>query len=203
MEKHLASLRRPAVFCVRTSVAHRGPRLLAAITIALALTSCGNRAALDPNLRSSATITRSRRGARAAEPAPTPPDPPDAEPEPSNEPASAEWWSAYTSREALDSFEGRASYYADRFEGRSTASGEPYRASERTAASRDLSFGTILRVTRADTGESVIVRVNDRGPFGDRSRVLDLSRSAAEALDMIRRGVIDVRVEILERPEND
>jgi rare lipoprotein A len=138
-----------------------------------------------------------------AEPAPAPLDAgaPAAEPEPSEEPAGGEWWSAYTGREAIDTFEGRASYYADRFEGRSTASGEPYRASERTAASRDLAFGTILRVTRADTGVSVIVRVNDRGPFGDRSRVLDLSRSAAEALDMIRRGVIDVRVEVLERPE--
>ena len=103
--------------------------------------------------------------------------------------------------EAIATFEGRASYYADRFEGRSTASGEPFGESARTAACRDVAFGTILRVTLADTGESVIVRVNDRGPFGDRSRVLDLSRSAAEALEMIRRGVIDVRVEILERPE--
>jgi rare lipoprotein A len=184
------------------SAGRNGLRLLAALTLGLALTSCGNRAALDPNLRSSATITRSRRGVRA-EPAPAPLDAgaPAAEPEPSEEPAGGEWWSAYTGREAIDTFEGRASYYADRFEGRSTASGEPYRASERTAASRDLAFGTILRVTRADTGVSVIVRVNDRGPFGDRSRVLDLSRSAAEALDMIRRGVIDVRVEVLERPE--
>jgi rare lipoprotein A len=185
------------------SAGRNGLRLLAviALTLGLALTSCGNRAALDPNLRSSATITRSRRGVRA-EPAPAQPDagPPAAEPEPTDAPASGEWWSAYTTREALDTFEGRASYYADRFEGRSTASGEPYRASERTAASRDLAFGTVLRVTRVDTGQSVIVRVNDRGPFGDRARVLDLSRSAAEALDMIRRGVIDVRVEILERP---
>jgi rare lipoprotein A len=180
----------------------RGHRIFAALTLAFVLASCGNRAALDPNLRSSATITCSRRGVRT-EFAPTPPDAgtPAAEPEETEELASGEWWSAYTTHEALDTFEGRASYYADRFEGRSTASGEPYRASERTAASRDLTFGTILRVTRVDTGASVIVRVNDRGPFGNRSRVLDLSRSAAEALDMIRRGVIDVRVEILERPE--
>ncbi|MFO0711845.1 MAG: septal ring lytic transglycosylase RlpA family protein [Sandaracinus sp.] len=181
----------------------RAPRVLAVVTLSCALAACGNRAAFDPNLRSSATITRSRR-ARALEPSSPPPTdagPPDTEPAPTEEPASGEWWSSYASREALETFEGRASYYADRFEGRPTASGEPYRASERTAASRDLPFGTVLRVTRVDTGESVIVRVNDRGPFGDRARVLDLSRSAAEALDMIRRGVIDARVEVLERPE--
>ena len=104
-------------------------------------------------------------------------------------------------REAIETLEGRASYYADRFEGRSTASGEPYRAADLTAASRDLPFGTIVRVVRVDTGASVIVRVNDRGPFGDHARILDLSRAAAEALDMIRAGVIDIRAEILERGE--
>jgi len=104
-------------------------------------------------------------------------------------------------REAIAVLEGRASYYADRFEGRSTASGEPYRARELTAASRDLPFGTIIRVVRVDTGASVIVRVNDRGPFGDHGRILDLSRAAAESLDMIRAGVIEIRAEILERGE--
>lgn len=104
-------------------------------------------------------------------------------------------------RPALEVLEGRASYYADRFEGRSTASGEPYRGSELTAASRDLPFGTIVRVVRVDTGASVIVRVNDRGPFGDHRRILDLSRAAAEQLDMIRAGVIEIRAEILERGE--
>jgi rare lipoprotein A len=102
-------------------------------------------------------------------------------------------------REPIEVLEGRASYYADRFEGRSTASGEPYRARELTAASRDLPFGTLVRVVRVDTGASVIVRVNDRGPFRDHSRILDLSRAAAEALDMIRSGVIDIRAEVLER----
>jgi hypothetical protein len=99
----------------------------------------------------------------------------------------------------LEVLEGRASYYSDRFEGHSTASGEPYRARELTAASRDLPFGTIVRVTRIETGASVVVRINDRGPFGDRERILDLSRAAAEALDMTRIGVVDVRAEILER----
>jgi rare lipoprotein A len=58
-----------------------------------------------------------------------------------------------------------------------------------------------VRVVRVDTGASVVVRVNDRGPFRDRRRILDLSRAAAEQLDMIRAGVIDIRAEILERPE--
>ena len=100
-----------------------------------------------------------------------------------------------------DVLEGRASYYADSLAGNSTASGEPYDPQAYTAASRDLPFGTRVRVTRLD-GEgqpmaSVIVRVNDRGPHRDHSRILDLSRAAAEALDMIRAGVVDIRAEIL------
>jgi rare lipoprotein A len=98
---------------------------------------------------------------------------------------------------ALETLTGRASYYSDRLAGRSTASGVPYDPQALTAASRDLPFGTRLRVTRVDTGASVTVTVNDRGPFGDRRRIVDLSRRAAEALDMIRAGVIEVRVEIL------
>lgn len=98
----------------------------------------------------------------------------------------------------VETLQGRASYYADSLAGNSTASGEPYDPSELTAASRDLPFGTRVRVTRVDTGASVVVRVNDRGPFGDRRRILDLSRAAAEQLDMIRAGVISIEAEILE-----
>ena len=97
--------------------------------------------------------------------------------------------------------EGRASYYSDRLAGRSTASGEPYEPTELTAASRDLPFGTRVRVHRLDADgrsmSSVVVRVNDRGPFRDHARILDLSRAAAEALDMIRAGVVSIRAEIL------
>lgn len=99
-----------------------------------------------------------------------------------------------------ESFEGRASYYSDSLAGNSTASGELYDPRDFTAASRDLPFGTRLLVERLDASgvvASVEVRVNDRGPFGDRRRVLDLSRAAAEALDMIRAGVVPVRVTIL------
>ena len=103
--------------------------------------------------------------------------------------------------EVVEVLEGRASYYADSLAGNSTASGEPYDPSALTAASRDLAFGTRVRVTRlASDGSpmaSVIVRVNDRGPHRDHSRILDLSRAAAEALDMIRAGVVDIRAEIL------
>lgn len=104
----------------------------------------------------------------------------------------------------LETLSGRVSYYSDRLAGRSTASGEPYRLAEFTAASRDLPFGTLVRVVRLSrAGDeelgSVVVRVNDRGPFGDHSRILDLSRAAAEALDMVRAGVVPVRAEILRR----
>ncbi len=96
--------------------------------------------------------------------------------------------------------EGRASYYSDALAGRSTASGEPYDPTQLTAASRDLPFGTRVRVVRVVDGQdvaSVVVRINDRGPFRDHSRILDLSRAAAERLDMIRAGVITIRAEVL------
>lgn len=104
------------------------------------------------------------------------------------------------SREPLEVLRGRASYYADSLAGNPTASGERYDPGGLTAASRDLAFGTMVRVVRVDTGASVIVRVNDRGPFGDSTRILDLSRAAAERLDMMRAGVVNVRAEVLERP---
>jgi len=102
---------------------------------------------------------------------------------------------------ASDVLHGLASYYSDSLAGNSTASGEPYDPGELTAASRDLPFGTRVRVTRLDEdGESmgsVTVRINDRGPFRDHRRILDLSRAAAERLDMIRAGVVRIRAEIL------
>lgn len=108
---------------------------------------------------------------------------------------------AYADRPALEVLEGRASYYSDRLAGHTTANGERYRPEDYTAASRDLPFGTVVRVVRVDGGRSVTVRVNDRGPFGDHSRILDLSRAAAEQLDMMRAGVVEIRAEILERGE--
>jgi rare lipoprotein A len=93
---------------------------------------------------------------------------------------------------------GIGSYYADKFAGRSTASGTPYEPQGFTAAHRSLPFGSVLRVTRKDGGQVVYVRVTDRGPFGSRDRILDLSRAAAEKLEMLRAGVVPIRVEVLE-----
>lgn len=76
---------------------------------------------------------------------------------------------------------GKASFYADRFHGRRTASGCRFDMNELTAAHRNLPFGSILRVTNPTNGTSIIVQVNDRGPFV-RSRVVDLSRSAARCI---------------------
>lgn len=95
---------------------------------------------------------------------------------------------------------GQASYYHDKFEGRPTASGEPYSKAELTAAHRTYPFGTRLKVTRLDTQQTVEVRVNDRGPHSPK-RVIDLSRRAAEELDLIRTGVAEVQVEVV--AEND
>ncbi len=109
---------------------------------------------------------------------------------------------SHAGRRALEVLRGRASYYSDRLAGRHTANGDVYDPRALTAANRDLPFGTVLRVVREDTGASVIVRVNDRGPFRDHGRILDLSRAAAEALDMIGAGVVEVRAEVLERPDH-
>jgi rare lipoprotein A len=95
---------------------------------------------------------------------------------------------------------GRASYYADSLAGNATASGERYEPMGLTAAHRELPFGTVVDVRRRDTGAMVRVRINDRGPFAGNGRIIDLSRRAAEALDMLRAGVIDVDIHIVEKP---
>ncbi len=92
---------------------------------------------------------------------------------------------------------GKASYYANKFQGRKTASGEPYDKAKKTAAHRKLPFGSILRVTNVKNGKSVVVRVNDRGPYV-KGRVIDLSRSAFSAIAKLKTGVIRVRIERLE-----
>ena len=89
---------------------------------------------------------------------------------------------------------GKASYYADRYHGRTTASGELYDKDAMTAAHRTFPFGTKLRVTNLESNQSVEVVVNDRGPYAD-NRIIDLSRAAAEKVGMIQAGIIQVRVE--------
>ena len=102
---------------------------------------------------------------------------------------------------ALEVDEGEATFYADRFEGRKTASGRTFRQSEMVAAHRAFPFGTRLRVTNTRNDNAVEVKVVDRGPFGGGggiTPVLDLSRAAAERLDFINAGRAKVRVEVLE-----
>lgn len=88
---------------------------------------------------------------------------------------------------------GMASFYGARFAGRKTASGEIFRPSMMTAAHRTLRFGTKLRVTNLRNGKSVIVRINDRGPFAKR-RIIDLSKAAARKIGMVQSGTARVRL---------
>ncbi|GKQ56480.1 septal ring lytic transglycosylase RlpA family protein [Sphaerotilus sulfidivorans] len=91
---------------------------------------------------------------------------------------------------------GAASYYADKFHGRKTASGETFDNGELTMAHRTLPLGTLVKVTNLANNTSVVVRVNDRGPYSG-GRVADLSRAAAEKLKMIQRGIVDVALHIV------
>ena len=92
---------------------------------------------------------------------------------------------------------GAASWYGPGFYGRRTASGETFRPGTLTAAHRTLPFGTRVRVTNLDNGKSVVVRINDRGPFR-RHRMIDLAHGAATALEMTRAGEVPVALEILD-----
>lgn len=93
--------------------------------------------------------------------------------------------------------QGKASFYADKFEGRPTASGEKYKHSKLTAAHKTLPFGTRVRVTNMANQKQVEVIVNDRGPYVD-DRIIDLSKSAAEALGFVQQGLTEVTVEVLD-----
>ena len=92
--------------------------------------------------------------------------------------------------------QGSASYYAAKFHGRRTASGEPFNNNAMTAAHRTLPFGTLVRVTNPSTGASVVVRINDRGPF-TRGRMIDVSRAAAEQLGLVQRGHATVELALI------
>lgn len=91
---------------------------------------------------------------------------------------------------------GIATYYSDKFQGNTTASGEKYDKDLLTAAHKTHPFGTVLRVTRLDNDKSVIVRVNDRGPYY-RNHVIDLSRKAAASIDLIEIGKAQVKIEVV------
>ena len=96
----------------------------------------------------------------------------------------------------LEVFTGGATFYSDSFHGKKTANGERYNKNEFTAAHRSLPLGTIVRVTNLSNGNNLLVRINDRGP-GKKKLILDVSRAAASKLNMIRRGVISVQVEVV------
>ncbi|HJT73068.1 MAG TPA: septal ring lytic transglycosylase RlpA family protein [Chitinophaga sp.] len=88
---------------------------------------------------------------------------------------------------------GKASYYADKFQGRKTASGETFRQGRLTAAHRTLPFGTKVKVINIANGRSVKVRINDRGPFAE-GRIIDLSKKAAKRIGMVNTGVANVEI---------
>lgn len=94
---------------------------------------------------------------------------------------------------------GRASYYGNEFNGRKTASGERFDMNAMTAAHRSLPLACYIRVTNQDNGKSVIVKVNDRGPFHGK-RILDLSYGAAQKLGITQRGTGNVTIERIDGP---
>ncbi|MEG3436558.1 septal ring lytic transglycosylase RlpA family protein [Pannus brasiliensis CCIBt3594] len=94
--------------------------------------------------------------------------------------------------------QGMASWYGPGFHGRRTASGERFNSGGYTAAHRYLPFGTRVRVTNTRNGRSVVVRINDRGPFSG-GRVIDLSTGAARAIGVFQSGVAPVVLEVLGR----
>jgi rare lipoprotein A len=91
---------------------------------------------------------------------------------------------------------GEASWYGKKYHGRQTANGETYNMYDFTAAHKTLPFNTKVKVTNLKNNRSVIVRINDRGPFV-RGRIIDLSYAAAQELDFLNDGVVKVRVEKL------
>lgn len=91
---------------------------------------------------------------------------------------------------------GHATRYSAKLQGRKTASGQRYNPKLLTAAHRTLPLGTIVRVTNLRNGREVVVRINDRGPFG-KGRIIDLSYEGASRLNMIRQGVVKVQVEVV------
>jgi rare lipoprotein A len=98
---------------------------------------------------------------------------------------------------------GLASFYGPGFHGEETASGEIFDQREMVAAHRSLPLGTVVRVTNLENGRAVVLRVIDRGPYGRnfrRGTIIDVSRQAARRLGFVRKGLVRVRLELLELP---
>jgi rare lipoprotein A len=100
-------------------------------------------------------------------------------------------------KDARKGLSGKASFYANRFHGRKTASGHPYSKHAMTAAHRSLPLGTWVKVTNQHDGSNVIVQITDRGPYA-KNRVIDLSRAAAMELGMLKIGTVLVQLEVVE-----
>ena len=98
-----------------------------------------------------------------------------------------------------DTQSGIASYYHDSLHGNKTASGQVYDRNRMSAAHKTLPLGSKVRVTDVKSGKSIVVRVNDRGPFV-KGRIIDLSRKAAQELGIVRKGISRVKVEVLSVP---
>jgi len=94
---------------------------------------------------------------------------------------------------------GYASFYSDSFDGKPTSNGEIFRQNKLTAAHKKIAFGTNVKVTNLSNDRSVIVRINDRGPFVS-GRIIDLSKAAAKQIDMIGAGVAKVKIEYRRKP---
>jgi len=101
--------------------------------------------------------------------------------------------SSSSPRGSRSSESGVASYYAHKYHGRMTASGERFDMNALTAAHKTLPFGTKVKVTNLENGKSVTVRITDRGPFV-KGRVIDLSLAAAKKIDMVKAGVAQVEI---------
>lgn len=95
--------------------------------------------------------------------------------------------------------QGMASYYHDSLHGRKTASGQRYNKNRLSAAHKTLPLGTKVQVTDTKTGRSIVVKINDRGPFV-KGRVLDLSREAAKELGIIKKGIAKIELKVLKNP---
>jgi rare lipoprotein A len=109
--------------------------------------------------------------------------------QPAKKPPPKQQWSGVQS--------GLATWYGGKHHGGPTASGERFDKRALTAAHRTLKMNTRVRVTNKKNGRSVVVRINDRGPFGNAKRIIDVSEKAAEQLDMIEAGVVPVTVEVI------
>lgn len=99
-------------------------------------------------------------------------------------------WTGYTES-------GQASYYADTHQFKKTASGELYKHKLKTAAHKTIPFGTKIKVTNVKSGKSVVVKINDRGPFV-KYRIIDLSKSAFRSIGNTSSGLIDVQIEVIQ-----